>query len=157
MALESDAFLVPISESGKRVLDLVRTDPRQASQLMEVLSRDEQIALVSHQASKDPKSAQELIFLLDDSQGRDLVDGLGDRSLFRIMKSQSSTHIGVLSLVDPGRIQNILDLDTELFSAKGFTDPQSAYQWMVSFLEEEDVVFAELLHKLDIKVVASAF
>jgi hypothetical protein len=82
---------------------------------------------------------------------------VGDRALFRIMKSQSSTHIGVLSLVDPERVQSILDLDSELFSTKGSTDPQIAYQWMVSFLEEDDQTFAKLLQRIDIKVVASAF
>jgi hypothetical protein len=73
------------------------------------------------------------------------------------MKSQSSTHIGVLSLLKPERVQSILDLDSELFSTKGVTDAQTAYHWMVSFLEEDDVTFAGLLHNLDIKVVASAF
>jgi hypothetical protein len=73
------------------------------------------------------------------------------------MKSQSSTHIGVLSLVKPDRLQSVLDLDQELFSTKGITDPQTAYHWMVSFLEEGDARFAELLKNLEIKVVASAF
>jgi hypothetical protein len=85
------------------------------------------------------------------------VSDLGDRTLFRIMKSQSSTHIGVLSLMNPERIQSVLDLDQELFSTKGTTDPQTAYHWLVSFLEEEDSRFARLLYYIDIKVVASVF
>jgi hypothetical protein len=85
------------------------------------------------------------------------VNDLGDRTLFRIMKSQSSTHIGVLSLMNPERIQSVLDLDQELFSTKGTTDPQTAYHWLVSFLEEEDTRFALLLYHIDIKVVASIF
>ncbi len=93
-----DTFLTPISPQGKRVVDLLKTDPHEASQLMESLSMEEQISLVSHQATKDPKAAQELLFLLKDEKSRDIVEGMGDRSLFRIMKSQSSTHIGVLSL-----------------------------------------------------------
>ena len=152
-----DTFLAPISPQGKRVVDLLKTDPHEASQLMESLSMEEQISLVSHQATKDPKAAQELLFLLKDEKSRDIVEGIGDRSLFRIMKSQSSTHIGVLSLVNPDRVQSILDLDQELFSTKGVTDPQTAYHWMVSFLEEDDVTFARLLSRLEIRVVASAF
>jgi hypothetical protein len=155
--MQHDTYLAPISEQGSRVLDLMKTDPRQASQLMEALSSEEQISLVSHQALSDPKSAQELLFLLDDDKSREIVDGLGDRTLFRIMKSQSSTHIGVLSLVKSQRVQSVLDLDQELFSTKGITDPQTAYHWMVSFLEEGDARFGELLKSLDIKVVASAF
>lgn len=152
-----DTFLAPITPQGKRVLDVLKTNPHEASQLMESLSRDEQISLVSHQAAKDPKAAQELLFLLEDEKSRDVVEGIGDRTLFRIMKSQSSTHIGVLSLVNPERVQSILDLDQELFSTKGVTDPQTAYHWMVSFLEEDDATFARLLKRLDIRVVASAF
>ncbi len=152
-----DFFLAPISEDGKRVLDLISIDQRTASQVMESLPSQEQIALVSRQAVRDPKGAQELLFLLNDDKGRDIVEGLGDRTLFRIMKAQSSTHIGVLSLMNPERIQGILDLDQELFSTRGITDPQAAYQWMVSFLEEDDGVFAELLGNMEIKVVASAF
>ncbi len=155
--MQQDSFLVPISDDGHRVLSLLKKDPRQASQLMAALSTEEQINLVSHQAIRDPKAAQELLFLLDDETSSGLVDGLGDRTLFRIMKAQSSTHIGVLSLVNPQRVQSILDLDQELFSAKGITDPQSAYHWIVSFLEEDEPVFAQLLRNLDIKVVASAF
>jgi hypothetical protein len=124
---------------------------------MEALPRDQQIALVSREAARDPKKAQDLLFLLDDEKSQDVVEGLGDRTLFRLMKSQSSTHIGVLSLVKPDRIQSILDLDQELFSAKGITDPQTCYHWMVSFLEEDDAQFAELLKNIDPKVVASAF
>jgi hypothetical protein len=152
-----DTILVPVTARGKRVVDLLKTDPREASQIMESLPRDEQISLVSHQALKDPKSAQELLFLMDDDKSRDVVEGIGDRTLFRIMKSQSSTHIGVLSLVNPERVQAILDLDQELFSTKGVTDPQTAYHWMVSFLEEDDATFTQLLTRLDIRVVASAF
>jgi hypothetical protein len=152
-----DTFLAPITPQGKRVLDVLKTDRHEASQLMESLSRDEQVSLVSHQAAKDPKAAQELLFLLQDEKSRDVVEGIGDRTLFRIMKSQSSTHIGVLSLVNPDRVQSILDLDQELFSTKGVTDPQTAYHWMVSFLEEDDATFARLLSRLEIRVVASAF
>jgi hypothetical protein len=152
-----DTFLAPITPQGKRVLDVLKTDRHEASQLMESLSRDEQVSLVSHQAAKDPKAAQELLFLLEDDKSRDVVEGIGDRTLFRIMKSQSSTHIGVLSLVNPDRVQSILDLDQELFSTKGVTDPQTAYHWMVSFLEEDDATFARLLSRLEIRVVASAF
>jgi hypothetical protein len=150
-------FLVPISNEGKRVLDLIKTDRQQATDIMESLSGAEQISLVSHHALNDPKGAQELLFLLADEKSKDIVDGLGERTLFRIMKAQSSTHIGLLSIVQPGRIQAILDLDPELFSARGATDPQSAYHWIISFLEEEDVVFAKLLKNLDIRMVASAF
>jgi hypothetical protein len=152
-----DTNLVPISSEGRRVVDLLTTDRGEASELMASLSREEQISLVSHQATKDPKSAQELLFLLKDDKSRDIVEGIGDRTLFRIMKSQSSTHIGVLTLVDPKRVQSILDLDPELFSTKGVTDPQTAYHWMVSFLEEDDATFALLLSKLEIRLVASAF
>ncbi len=59
--------------------------------------------------------------------------------------------------MNPDRVQSILDLDQELFSTKGVTDPQTAYHWMVSFLEEDDVTFARLLSRLEIRVVASAF
>ena len=155
--MDQDIRLVPISETGKRVVDLMKIDQRQASQLMQALSREEQISLVSHQAIRDPKSAQDLLFLVEDSEGREILEGVGDRPLFRIMKSQSSTHIGVLNLVDPGRVQSILDLDQELFSAKGITDPQTAYHWLVSFLEEYDEIFGEILKNIDLKVVASAF
>lgn len=155
--MQQETRLVPVSADGKRVLDVMKTDRRQASQLMEALSLDEQISLVAHQAAQDPKGAQELLFLLDDTKSREIVDDLGDRTLFRIMKSQSSTHIGVLSLMNPERIQSVLDLDQELFSTKGTTDPQTAYHWLVSFLEEEDARFARLLQHIDIKVVASIF
>ncbi|MBM4329576.1 MAG: hypothetical protein FJ118_20745 [Deltaproteobacteria bacterium] len=155
--MQREDSLVPISDQGRRVLDLVRKDPKQASQLMAALSEEERVSLVSYEASRDPRRAQDLLFLLDDDKSQRVVDNLGDRSLFRIMKAQSSTHIGVLSLVDPGRMQSILDLDQELFSAKGVTDPQIAYHWMVSFLEEDEEHFGELLRSLDIKVVASAF
>jgi len=155
--MEQDTRLVPISENGQRVLDLIKTDRHEASQLMQALSRDEQISLVSHQATRNPKGAQELLFLLDDDEGREIVQDLGDRPLFRIMKSQSSTHIGVLSLVNPERLQAVLDLDQELFSTKGVTDPQTAYHWLVSFLEEHDEVFGKILKSIDLKVVASAF
>ncbi len=155
--MHSDAFLVPISEDGRKVLELIKVDRHEAAQLMEVLSPEEKVSLVSHQAIKDPKGAQELVFLLDDQKSRDVVDGLGDRTLFRIMKSQCSTHIGLLSLVKPERVQAVLDLDTELFSTKGITDPQAAYHWLVSFLEENEDIFTQLLQSIDIKVVASAF
>jgi hypothetical protein len=155
--MQYDGLLAPISETGQRVLDLVKKDPGQASEIMESLSKDQQIALISHEASVDPKVAQELIFLVSDDYGKEIVEGLSDKSLFRIMKSQTSTHIGVLSLLNPQRVQSVLDLDPELFSTKGVTDPQTAYHWMVSFLEEDDEVFASVLHSLDIKVVASAF
>jgi len=155
--MQQEGFLVPISADGKRVLDLVKTDPKGAAQLMESLSTEEQVSLVSHQATRDPKGAQDLLFLLEDDKSKGIVEGLGDRALFRIMKSQSSTHIGVLSLVKPNRIQGILDLDPELFSAKEGTDPQTAYHWMVSFLEEDDAAFAKVLRNMDPKVVASAF
>ncbi len=155
--MQQETRLVPVSEDGRRVLDVMKTDRRQASQLMEALSLDEQIALVAHQAVQDPKGAQELLFLLEDTKSREIVDDLGDRTLFRIMKSQSSTHIGMLSLMNPERIQSVLDLDQELFSTKGTTDPQTAYHWLVSFLEEDDARFARLLQHIDIKVVASIF
>jgi len=155
--MEYETYLAPVSERGKKVLDLIKIDTHAASQLMAALSRDEQVSLVSHEAIRDPKGAQELLFLLDDEEAREIVDKLGDRSVFRIMKSQSSTHIGVLCLVEPDRVQSILDLDPELFSTKGITDPQAAYHWLVSFLEEDDQVFSKLLQGIDIKVVASAF
>lgn len=155
--IHQEQLLTPISEDGKRVLDLIKTNRREASMLMESLSQDEQVSLVSRQAIKDPKGAQELLFLLDDEQSKDIVDALGDRTVFRIMKSQSSTHIGVLPLVRPERVQSILDLDQELFSSKGTTDPTTAYHWMVSFLEEDENEFSKLLLHLDIRVVASAF
>lgn len=155
--IHQEQLLTPISEDGKRVLDLIKTNRREASMLMESLSRDEQVSLVSRQAIKDPKGAQELLFLLDDEQSKDIIDALGDRTVFRIMKSQSSTHIGVLPLVRPERVQSILDLDQELFSSKGTTDPTTAYHWMVSFLEEDESEFSKLLLHLDIRVVASAF
>ncbi len=155
--MQQDVLLVPLSGNSKRVLDLVKTSPHEASQLMAALERDEQISLVSQQAMKDPKAAQELLFLLEDQESREIVEGLGDRPLFRIMKAQSSTHIGMLSLLKPERVQGILDLDQELFSAKGDTDPQIAYHWLVSFLEEDDEAFADILASIDLKVVASAF
>ncbi len=156
-SMRSDSLLAPVSDTARQVSDLVVKDRRQAAHIMASLSPEEQISLVSHQAYTDPKKAQEIIFLLDDGEGRKIVDGIGDRALFRIMKSQSSTHIGVLSLVDPNRVQSILDLDSELFSTAGVTDPQTAYHWMVSFLEEDDETFAKLLDKIDIKLVALAF
>ncbi|MBI5570551.1 MAG: hypothetical protein HY914_11455 [Desulfomonile tiedjei] len=152
-----DTRLVPVSESGKRVLELIKIDARQASELMAALSPEEQASLVSFQAGQDPKGAQELLFLVDDDKSRRIVGDLDDRSLFRIMKSQSSTHIGMLSLLSPDRIQSILDLDQELFSARGTTDPQTAYHWLVSLLEEDDEKFSRLLRNLDIKVVATVF
>jgi hypothetical protein len=155
--MNQDMFLAPISDKGEQVLDLIKTDRNKAGELMQLLTPEEQISLVSRQAMNDPKGAQELLFLLRDDNSKKIVEGLGDRALFRIMKSQSSTHIGVLSLLKPERVQSILDLDSELFSTKGVTDAQTAYHWMVSFLEEDDVTFAGLLHNLDIKVVASAF
>ena len=155
--MQQENFLVPVSAQSKQVLDVMKTDRRQASELMEALSLEEQVSLVAHQAVEDPKGAQELLFLLDDTKSREIVHDLGDRTLFRIMKSQSSTHIGVLSLMNPERIQSVLDLDQELFSTKGTTDPQTAYHWLVSFLEEEDARFARLLYHIDIKVVASIF
>jgi predicted nucleotidyltransferase len=155
--MNDETYLAPVSERGKKVLDLIKVDSHAASQLMASLPREEQVSLVSHEALRDPKSAQELLFLVNDQEAGAIVDKLGDRSLFRIMKSQSSTHIGVLSLVDPERVQSILDLDPELFSTKGITDPQAAYHWLVSFLEEDDKVFSQLLSKIDIKVVASTF
>jgi hypothetical protein len=155
--MQQDLYLVPISDGGKRILDLVKTDRHHAAELMLSLSREEQVNLVSHEAVRDPKNAQELLFLLQDEESSEIVDGLGDRALFRIMKAQSSTHIGILSLVRPNRVQSVLDLDPELFSTKGITDPQTAYHWMVSFLEEDDATFAKLLGSIDLKVVASAF
>jgi hypothetical protein len=155
--MRQDAFVVPLSDKGAKVLDLVKKDRGLASELMRTLSREEQVGLVSHEATKDPKTAQELVFLLADDEGRDVVDGLSDRTVFRILKSQSSTHIGMLSLLETSRIQSILDLDQELFSTKGVTDPEAAYHWMVSFLEEDEATFAALLNNLDPKVVAAAF
>lgn len=155
--MQQESFLVPVTEDGQRVLDLVKKDPHRAGELMAALSREEQISLVSHQAARDPKRAQELLFLLEDDESKEIVEGLGDRTLFRIMKSQSSSHIGVLSLLKPQRVQSILDLDQELFSTKGLTDPQAAYHWIVSFLEEDEANLAAILKNVDIKVVASAF
>jgi hypothetical protein len=155
--MNQDLIPAPLSDDGRRVLDLAKVDPRKASELMETLPSEEQVSLVTRQAMKDPKNAQELLFLLDDEKSRKLVDELGDRTVFRIMKSQSSTHIGILSLLKPERLQSVLDLDQELFSTKGITDPQTGYHWMVSFLEEDEEVFAELLRHLDIRIVASAF
>lgn len=155
--MQNEALLAPISEKGKQVVDLMKTNRHKASELMGALPAEEQVALVSRQAIKDPKAAQELLFLLNDDKSRKIVEDLGDRTVFRIMKSQSSTHIGVLSLLKPERVQSILDLDPELFSTKGITDAQTAYHWMVSFLEEDDVTFAKLLKNIDIKVIASAF
>jgi hypothetical protein len=68
--MPQDTYLAPISERGSRVLDLIKTDPRQAAQLMEALTGEEQISLVSHQALQDPKGAQDLLFLLDDDKSR---------------------------------------------------------------------------------------
>lgn len=155
--MNSDQFAAPITEEDNQVVDLVKTDRHKASELMEALSPEEQVSLVTKQAMRDPRVAQEILFLLEDDKSRKIVDSLGDRAVFRIMKSQSSTHIGVLSLLKPERVQSILDLDQELFSTKGITDPQAAYHWMVSFLEEDESTFSELLKNLDIKVVASAF
>jgi len=155
--MQNEPFLVPVSEQGQKVLELIKADRGAASQLMESLSREEQVSLVSHQALRDAKGAQELLFLLKDEKSRKVIEGLGDRTLFRIMKAQSSTHIGVLSLVQPERVQSVLDLDQELFSTKGTTDPQAAYHWLVSFLEEDEETFARIFHNIDIKVVASAF
>lgn len=155
--MQQDNFLVPVTEKGRKVLDLMKADPKQASQLMQTLSSEEQVSLVSHQALGDPLAAQELLFLLKDEESAKIVEGLGDRTLFRIMKSQTSSHIGVLSLVDPQRMQSILDLDQELFSKQGATDPETAYHWIVSLLEEEEPDFAVLLRNVDIRVIASAF
>ncbi len=155
--MPQDNFLVPVSEDGRRVLDLVKTNPKEASQIMESLSDEEQISLVSHQALRSPKGAEDLLFLLKDQKSSKIVSDLGDRTVFRIMKSQSSTHIGILSLMNPERVQSILDLDQELFSTKGLTDDETAYHWMISFLEEDEATFTDLLMSLDIKVVASAF
>jgi hypothetical protein len=146
-----------VPEESEHLLALVKVDRHRASDLMQALARDEQVALVSYQAVRDPRKAQELIFLLDDENGRNVVSELDDKTVFRIMKSQSSTHIGVLSLLHADRVQSILDLDQELFSTKGYTDSQTAYHWLVSFLEEDDLVFADILKRIDIKVVASAF
>jgi hypothetical protein len=135
----------------------MKADRKHASELLETLPRVEQVNLVSNETLHDPKNAQEIIFLLGDEEGKKLVDELGDRTLFRLMKSQCSTHIGVLSLVQPERVQSILDLDSELFSTKGVTDPQTAYHWLISFLEEDEETFSKVLRSLDIKLVASAF
>jgi hypothetical protein len=155
MRLEN--YLTPVSEQGHKVLDLMKADRKHASELLETLPRVEQVNLVSNETLHDPKNAQEIIFLLGDEEGKKLVDELGDRTLFRLMKSQCSTHIGVLSLVQPERVQSILDLDSELFSTKGVTDPQTAYHWLISFLEEDEETFSKVLRSLDIKLVASAF
>ncbi len=155
--MNQDMFLVPVSEQGQQVLDLIKVDKHKASELMAALAPEEQISIVTRQAGRDPKGAQELLFLLEDEKSRKIVEGLGDRTVFRIMKSQSSTHIGVLSLVKPQRLQSILDLDQELFSTKGISDPQTAYHWLISFMEEDERTFAETLKSIDIKVVASAF
>ncbi len=155
--MDQDSRLAPISKTGETVVELMNIDRHKASELMQSLSLEEQISLVSRQATRDPKSAQDLVFLLDDVQGGEILEGLSDRPLFRILKSQSSTHIGVLNLVNPDRVQSMLDLDQELFSAKGITDPQTAYHWLVSFLEEDDEIFGEILKRIDLKIVATAF
>jgi hypothetical protein len=155
--MNQDMFPAPISEQGQQVLDLIKVDRRKASEIMAALSPEEQASLVTRQSAKDPKGAQEILFLLEDEKSKKVVEDLGDRTVFRIMKSQSSTHIGVLSLLKPERLQAILDLDQELFSSKGASDPQIAYHWMVSFLEEDEATFAALLRSIDIKIVASAF
>ncbi len=124
---------------------------------MESLSRDEQISLVSHQAAKDPKARKSCCFCSRMKRAGMLWKGIGDRTLFRIMKSQSSTHIGVLSLVNPERFNPYWIWIKSFFSTKGVTDPQKAYHWMVSFLEEGRCHFCRLLSRLDIRVVASAF
>ncbi|MEW6347461.1 MAG: DUF6178 family protein [Thermodesulfobacteriota bacterium] len=155
--MQHDSFLVPVSEDGRQVLDLVKVDKHRASEIMAALPLEDQVGLVSYQASRDPKRAEDLLFLLDDEKSSEVVDNLEDRTLFRIMKAHSSTHIGVLSLVKPERVQNILDMDPELFSTRGTTDPETAYHWLVSFLEEDEATFGKLLKSIDIKVVASAF
>ncbi len=155
--MQHDSFLVPVSEDGRQVLDLVKVDRQKASEIMAALPLEDQVGLVSFQASQDPKRAEDLLFLLDDKKSSEVVDNLEDRTLFRIMKAHSSTHIGVLTLVKPERVQNILDMDPELFSNRGTTDPETAYHWLVSFLEEDETTFGKLLKCIDIKVVASAF
>lgn len=155
--MRDDTIMAPLSEGGKQVLDLVKVKPKQAAEIMLALPMEERISLVQRQSVQDPKSAEELVLLLDDEQGSELMDELGDRTLFRMMKAHSSTHIGVLSLLKPDRVQSILDLDHELFSTKGVTDDQTAYHWIVSFLEEDEKTFAALIKSLDIKVFASAF
>jgi hypothetical protein len=155
--MNQDTFLAPVTEKGQQVLDLIKINKNKAAELMLGLNPEEQISLVTRQATKDPLGAQELLFLLDDEKSKKIVEDLGDRTVFRIMKSQSSTHIGVLSLVKPERLQSILDLDQELFSTKGISDEQTAYHWLVSFMEEDEKTFSELLENIDIKVVASAF
>ncbi len=155
--MQYDSSLVPVSDDGRKVLDLVKVDRHKASEIMEALPFEEKVGLVTYQASRDPKRAEDLLFLMDDEKSSEVVDHLEDRTLFRIMKAHSSTHIGVLSLVRPERMQNILDMDPELFSTRGTTDPETAYHWLVSFLEEDDTTFAKLLKNIDIKVVASVF
>jgi hypothetical protein len=147
----------PLSEEGKEVMDLVKIKPKQAAELMMALSREEQVSLVQRQSALDPKSAEDLVLLLDDQNGAELVNELEDKTVFRIMKANTSTHIGILSLLNPDRVQAILDLDHELFSTKGVTDDQTAYHWIVSFLEEDEQTFSRLIRNLDIKVFASAF
>jgi hypothetical protein len=53
--MQHNGFLVPVSEDGYKVLDLVKTDRHRASELMASLSREEQISLVSFQATRDPR------------------------------------------------------------------------------------------------------
>ncbi|MFH0823173.1 MAG: DUF6178 family protein [Pseudomonadota bacterium] len=155
--MQHDQILVPVSQDGERILELMRIDRKQAEALMPALPLEEQVSLVSREAAEDPKAAQDLLFLLEDEKSSVVVDGLSDRTVFRIMKAQSSTHIGILSLVNPHRLQSVLDLDQELFSTQGVTDPQTAYHWMVSFLEEDEATFDKVLRSIDIRVVASAF
>lgn len=155
--MDDNMFTAPDDDRAERVVDLIKVDAHGASELMKALSNEEQVALVARQAYKDPKAAQELLFLLKDDESKKIVDNLEDRTVFRMMKAQSSTHIGMLSLLKPERVQSILDLDQELFMAQGDTDPQAAYHWIVSFLEEDEAGFAKLLKNVDIKVVASAF
>ena len=58
--MRQDDFLVPITENGQKVLDLVKTNLKEASQLMEALGPEEKVSLVSNQAISDPKQLAQL-------------------------------------------------------------------------------------------------
>ena len=66
--MRMENYLTPLSERGHKVLDLIGIDKKHAAELMESLSREEQVNLVSNEALTDPRNAQEIVFLLDDHE-----------------------------------------------------------------------------------------
>ena len=68
--MRMENYLTPLSERGHKVLDLIGIDKKHAAELMESLSREEQVNLVSNEALTDPRNAQEIVFLLDDHEDR---------------------------------------------------------------------------------------